>query len=451
MKVTILGIARSGIAAALASNRLGYDIFLSDFGMPEKRFIDEIEKLRLPYETGKHSDKVFEADLIVVSPGVPSTAPVISEAKNRGIRVISEIEFAFEHFKKPIIAITGTNGKTTTTTLIYNMLIASGLRAIIGGNIAPGIPLSNFILKDDDVDFIVAEISTFQLELIDRFNPVISVLTNISPDHIDRHKTMENYIKEKMKIFKNHKNSDYAVFNNEDINIKKYLFMIRGKQYRFSLRTDVSRGTFVRKEELIFRGDNKEKTICSVNDIALPGYHNRENVLAASCAAFLAGGTVEGIRYAIRNTNSIPHRLEYLGKVKGVIFYNNSMCTNPVAFRKSLEAISSKNIILIAGGREKDTGLGDMGKAIVEHVKYCVLIGELKDRLEAELNKYGFKNYFKTNDFEEAVRTAFKQAKKGEIVLLSPGAASFDMFKSFEDRGNRFKKLFNLIKREYED
>ncbi|NIA23564.1 MAG: UDP-N-acetylmuramoyl-L-alanine--D-glutamate ligase [Proteobacteria bacterium] len=451
MKVTILGIARSGIAAAMASNRLGYETFLSDYGIPEKRFIDEIEKLRLPYETGKHSEKIFETDLIVVSPGIPSTVPVISEARKRGIRVISEIEFAFEHFKKPIIAVTGTNGKTTTATLIYNMLIASGLKALIGGNIAPGIPLSNFVSNDDDVNFIVAEISTFQLELIDKFNPMISVLTNISPDHIDRHKTMENYIKEKMKIFKNHKSNDYAVFNNEDINIRKYLFMIMGKQYRFSSRTEVSRGTFVKNGELIFRDGNEEKTICSVSNIKLPGLHNMENVLAASCSVLLAGGSIEGIRTAVHDTNSIPHRLEYLGQVKGVIFYNNSMCTNPVAFRRSLEALSSKNIVLIAGGREKDTGLGDMGKAIVEHVKYCVLIGELKERLEKELNRYGFKNYFKTNDFEEAVRTAFRHAKKGEIVMLSPGAASFDMFKSFEDRGDQFKKLFGLIKREYED
>ncbi len=451
MKITVLGIARSGISAAMAAVRLGHEPFMSDFGVPEKRFIDEIEKMRIPYEIEKHSERVFESDVIVVSPGVPSNAPVIAEAKKRGKRVISEIEFAYENFEAPVIAVTGTNGKTTTTTLIYNMLIASGKKALIGGNIAPGIPLSNFILEDKDVDYIVAEISTFQLELIDKFNPIISVLTNISPDHIDRHKTMENYIKEKMKIFKNHGKSDYSVFNNEDLNTRKNLFMIKGQHYRFSSKKILNKGAYLKNEHLFFHDGENETEICSLNDIKLPGIHNVENVLAAACAAMLAGGSSEGIRKAIRTTNSIPHRLEYLGQIKGVHFYNNSMCTNPVAFRKSIEALSSKNIVLIAGGREKNTGLGDMGKAIVEHVKYCVLIGELKERLEKELKRYGYTNYYKTNDFEEAVRNAFKLAKKGDVVMLSPGAASFDMFNSFEDRGNKFKAIFNIMKKEYED
>jgi UDP-N-acetylmuramoylalanine--D-glutamate ligase len=450
MKVTVLGIARSGLSAAKAAMRLGYDVFISDIGKPDNIYLKELEKLHISFETDGHSSSVYDSDLIVVSPGIPINAEVIKKAYSNGIEVIGEIEFAYRHLNVPLIAITGTNGKTTTTTLIYNMLKNSGINVLIGGNIAPGIPLSSFIGQDKNINFIVAEISTFQLETIKRFNPIISVLTNITPDHIDRHITMDRYIKLKMRIFENHSKNDISIFNDMDFNTRKYQFMIKGKVYRFSLRNRDIKGTYIKGGKIYFYDDETYNELFDVSDIKFIGKHNIENVLAASCATVLAGGNVESIRETIKSTNSIPHRLEYLGNVNGIHFYNNSMCTNPVAFKSSLESLSNKNIILIAGGREKDTGLGEMGKSIVEHTKYTVLIGELKDKLEKEIIKYGYKNYSKTDDFEEAVSIAFKHANKDEVILLSPGAASFDMFKNFEDRGDQFKNIFKRMKEDNE-
>ncbi len=235
-----------------------------------------------------------------------------------------------------------------------------------------------------------------------------------------------------------------------DFNTRKCQFMIKGRVYRFSLGNRDIKGTYIKEGKGYFCDDETSNELFDINDIKLIGKHNIENVLAASCATLMAGGNAESIRETIKSTNSIPHRLEYLGSVNGIRFYNNSMCTNPVAFKSSLESFSNMNIILIAGGREKDTGLGEMGKSIVEQTKYTILIGELKDKLEKEVRKYGYKHYSKTNDFEEAVRIAFKHAKKNEVILLSPGAASFDMFKNFEDRGKQFKNIFKRIKEDNE-
>lgn len=406
-------MARSGIAAAKRLSAMGAKVMIS-----EVRSDVEVDPgLNITIELGGHTAKVLDADLIVVSPGIHLDIPILKEAKQKKIPIVSEIEIAYQILKKPIIAVTGTNGKTTTTTLIGEMLKAGGKKVAVAGNI--GYPL--VAVDDTDLDYIVAEISSYQLEAIKDFKPWISLVLNIQDDHIERHGSSKEYIRQKANIFKNQTGDDYLIFNEED---KRVVEMVKGARARlvgFS-KADASIVT-LKKEE-----------------IKIPGIHNLENALAAAQAAYLCGIERKTVADVLRTFPGVEHRIEPVKSIKGISFYNDSKATNPDSTLVALDTFNGKRVILILGGKDKGTSLDLLCKKVKEGVKAVVLIGEVTARFEQALGQAGYSEIKLSGSMEEAVKLSFDLGEGGDIVLLSPACASFDMFKDFEERGKVFKK-----------
>jgi len=370
----------------------------------------------------------------VLSPGVPSDIPILKQAKKMNIPVIGEIELAYSFLKKPIIAVTGTNGKTTTTALIGKMLKDNGYKAAVAGNI--GYPLIS--VNDSKLDYIVAEISSYQLETIKEFKPWISVILNITEDHLTRHKTMKEYVKAKAVIFKNQGKKDHLIFNADDKRVVKISRHAKCNKIAFSRVTYPKGGAFIKDKIIYF----KNKKICAVDDIRIKGEHNIENSLAAVSAAMLCNVPPASIRKTLIKFKGVEHRIEYVKKTGGVSFYNDSKGTNPDSTIVAIRTIyPAHDIVLILGGRDKMTDLTQMCKEVKEHVKEVVLLGEAKSRFMKNLKKYGYKRIHEAGNFADAVRRSYKLAVPGDAVLLSPACASFDMFKNFEERGKVFKKI----------
>ncbi|MBI5701341.1 UDP-N-acetylmuramoyl-L-alanine--D-glutamate ligase [Candidatus Saganbacteria bacterium] len=402
--VTVFGLGKSGFATAKKLSSLGAKVLAVEISPAEK--------------TEKSIEK---AELIVLSPGIDPDIDILKKARGRNIPVISEIELAFRFFTKPIIAVTGTNGKTTTATLIYEFIKASGRKVSLAGNI--GTPLVS--IDDTELDFIVAEISSYQLETILTFRPWISVITNLTPDHLTRHKSMGQYASAKARIYLNQRKTDYLVFNAEDPLVVKLIERSEARHVPFSKK---------------YAG---EVIPLSISDIEIKGEHNIENAMAAALAAKLAGVSNDVIAKVLREFPGVEHRIEYFIEKKGVKFYNDSKATNPDSTIVALRALrgDQKNIVLILGGRDKNTDLVEMNGLIKETVKTVILIGEASGRFEEGLAKVGFAGIKKASSLEEAVRISYGSASPGDFILLSPACASFDMFKDFEDRGRRFKEL----------
>lgn len=431
-KVTVLGLGRSGVSACRLLCKEGAVVFGSDSGKPDIRGAD------FTYETGGHSDRIFDADLIVVSPGIPADHAMLNEARRRGVEIIGEIELASQHFDGAIIAVTGTNGKTTTAALIKMMLDESGIKAVLGGNIAPGIPLSEAVLSAGGDTVMVAEVSTFQLETIKTFRPHIGIITNISPDHLDRHGDFSTYVALKRKLFINQEEDDFCVLNLEQSVTRQTDRVVRSKVWYFSTRQPVRNGAFLRHGSIYFARDGGKDVLFNTEDVLLPGMHNLENVLAASVACMLAGGDPEALRRAVQRFSGVPHRLELVRKLKGVTYINNSMCTNPVAFKRSLEGVTPP-FVLICGGRNKGLALEQMVKSITT-AKFTVIIGESAVPLSKALRRIGYDSFVIARSMDDATAVAAAHAEAGDTVLLSPGGSSFDMFEDFADRGERFKE-----------
>jgi UDP-N-acetylmuramoylalanine--D-glutamate ligase len=418
--VTIIGLARSGIAAAKKLASLGAKVFVSESA---QKTADELKGLNVEIETGGHTAKAIEAaDLIVVSPGVHLDIPILEEARKNGIPIISEVELAYRLLKKPIIAVTGTNGKTTTTTLIGELLKAGDKKVAVAGNI--GNPLVE--VDDSELDYIVAEISSYQLETTDRFKPWVSVILNIQPDHLDRHGSMREYIEQKSRIFKNQTGDDYVVFNADDPQVAKMVKKAKAKRIGFS---------------------KKEAGIITLSpaEIKIPGRHNLENALAAAQTAYLCGVDKATVAQVLRTFSGVEHRIEFITSINGVDFYNDSKATNPDSTMVAIETFAGKGLVLILGGKDKGTGLEDLTAMIKRHVKAVILLGEAKKRFGEALASAGYPNVCVVNSIEDTVKEGLRSAKAGEIVLLSPACASFDMFKNFEERGRIFKDAVNKI------
>jgi len=348
--------------------------------------------------------------------------------------VIGEIELAYSFLKKPIIAVTGTNGKTTTTALIGQMLKDSGYRTAVAGNI--GYPLIS--VNDSKLDYIVAEISSYQLETVRRFKPWISVILNITEDHLTRHKTMEEYAKAKAVIFKNQGKKDHLIFNIDDKRVAKISGIAKCNKTAFSRISRQKGGAFIKGGRIYF----KNKEICAVDDIRIKGEHNIENSLAAVSAAMLCNVPPASIHRTLMAFKGVEHRIEYVRRTKGVSFYNDSKGTNPDSTIVAIRTLYPvHDIILILGGRDKMTDLTQMCKEVKEHVKEVVLIGEAKDRFRKNLKKIGYKKIHEASNFAEAVKRSYKLAGPEDAVLLSPACASFDMFNNFEERGKVFKEI----------
>lgn len=446
-KFLVVGAGISGIKSALFLKKNGGDVFVND-NKPLDNLKNEakiLEENSIPFYFGGHKEEFFlDKDCIIVSPGVPHNTDLFNKARKKGIEIIGEMELASRFISTPIIAITGTNGKTTTTTLIGEILKNAGKNVFVGGNI--GNPLIEYA-DDDSKDLVVLEVSSFQLETISHFHPYGAILLNITPDHLDRYDGMEGYAEAKMRIFENQETFDFAVINEDDFWIKKYKYGILSEVFSFSVKNEVKRGAFYKDNKIILRHpllSNEE--IILAKDIALKGLHNMENVMASVITALELGIDLESIKQTLKRFSGLHHRVEFVDEINGVKFYNDSKGTNVGATEKALAGFNDK-VVLILGGRDKGGDYTFLNDEIRRIVKKIIAIGEAKDKIYQQLKD--IIPVIKEESFESAIRTAYKNAEEGEIVLLSPACSSFDMFSSYVERGNKFVEIVKKMKEEF--
>jgi UDP-N-acetylmuramoylalanine--D-glutamate ligase len=491
-RVLIVGLARSGIGAANLLVSLGAKVYVTDM-KPYDALEDNIKKLSPSIEiiAGAHPPEIFEAsDLIIVSPGVPLDTPPLNKARDKGIPIIGELELAYQAIRSIIhnrdsaaggvvcqgvepvtprfIGVTGTNGKSTTTTLIDLMLRKSGFRTITGGNIGNALTdeLNNARCNNQElrVDYVVAEISSFQLESIQSFKPSLSLILNITADHLDRYNSMEEYIDAKANIFKNQGTDEYLILNADDPEVMKlYQSRFRQKDSHvreintfFFSRTGEVEGIYLKKgglflnllstpgtalSESLQKGPVPPFSLISIDEIKMRGIHNIENAMASSLAAFISGCSPDAISDVLKDFPGLEHRLEYIGEINNIRFINDSKGTNIGAVMKSLE--SFENIVLIMGGRDKDGDFTRLKNLLRQKVKALILMGEAKEKIAKAVG--GAAHIIFVNDLHEAVHMSLSRASAGDVVLLSPGCTSFDMFSDFEERGRRFKEAVKEV------
>ena len=387
-------------------------------------------------ETGGHGERTFRGqDLIVVSPGVPVDAAQLVQAWALGESVIGEIELAAQFLPGPIVAITGSNGKTTTTTLTGEILSAGGLPTLVGGNI--GTPAISLAERAKPETVIVLEVSSFQLETIQTFRPTVAVVLNVTPDHLDRHRTLDAYVNAKARIFENQQPRDFAVLNMDDPTCVAMGPRTRAQVFWFSRQKEVALGACVRDGMIVFRDGTGEREVLPVADIPLKGLHNLENVLAAVCAGALMGCAPEKIQQAVREFKAVEHRLEFVVTIRGVDYYNDSKATNVDATIKALESFPA-NIHLILGGKDKGSDYTALNELLQKRAKRVYTIGAAAEKIESQIKGV---EVVHAETLENALRKANAVAQAGDVVLLAPACASFDQFKNYEQRGQVFKEI----------
>src|SRR5215471_16536249 len=437
-RALVVGLGKSGVASALFLKSRGARVTVSD-AKPEAELRNEILVLLehgIAIETGGHGDRTFRGqDLIVVSPGVPYDAPQLVQARNLAETVIGEIELAAEFLPGPIAAITGANGKTTTTTLAGEIVTAGGFTTLVGGNI--GTPAITFVDKATADTWTVLEVSSFQLETIVTFRPKIAAILNITPDHLDRHKTFANYVNAKARIFENQQPSDFTVLNADDATTASLADRTHTQLFWFSRKKSLERGAFVRDAHIVCRDSHGERTIMPLAEIPLKGAHNLENVLAGVAIGVLAGCQPEQIRSAVRNFKAVEHRLEFVTRIAGVEYYNDSKATNVDATIKALESFPG-NIHLILGGKDKGSDYTVLNDLLRERVKRVYTIGAAGAKIESQIKSAVEIDHSET--LETAIRRASESAVPGDVVVLAPACASFDQFQNYEHRGRVFKE-----------
>ena len=440
-KVLVVGLGKSGLAAALFLRRRGAQVTVSDVRSAEAlaKDIPALLDEGIMVEAGGHGLLTFRRqDLIVVSPGVPLDTPELVQVKNFGLPIIGEVELAARFLKGKTLAITGSNGKTTTTSLCGEILTAGKLPVAVGGNI--GLPVIALVDESKDDGWSVLEVSSFQLETTFEFRPEIAVILNITPDHLDRHGTFENYAAAKEKIFANQKADDALVLNADDDVASKTAARAKSKIFWFSRKRIVRQGACVHDGAIIFRASEQAspELVMKVVEIPLKGSHNVENVLAAVCAARLAGVDVEAIRSAVMKFRAVPHRLEFVATVNGVDYYNDSKATNVDAAMKAIDAFPG-GIHLILGGKDKNSDYRLMRPLLQERVKAIYTIGAAAEKIITHVE--GAAPIVNSGTLDMAIANAGNAAQPGEIVLLAPACSSFDQFQNYEHRGQVFKDL----------
>jgi UDP-N-acetylmuramoylalanine--D-glutamate ligase len=449
-RVLVVGLGKSGVASALFMKAHGAKVTVSDTksGDDLRNEIPVLLDHGITVETGGHGDRTFRGqDLIVVSPGVPVDAPPLVQARSLGETVIGEIELAAQFLPGPIVAITGSNGKTTTTTLVGEIMTAAGFPALVGGNI--GTPAISLADRANNETVIVLEVSSFQLETIQTFRPKVAVVLNVTPDHLDRHRTFEIYTDAKARIFENQQASDFAVLNADDPTCVAMGGRTRAQVYWFSRMKEVERGAWVRDGNVVFRDHSGQREILQVSEIPLKGAHNLENVLAAVCSGVLMGCAPEKIRQAVRDFKAVEHRLEFVATIGGVDYYNDSKATNVDATIKALESFPA-NIHLILGGKDKGSDYTVLNDLLRQRVKRVYTIGAAAAKIESQIvsSKNGGPEVVHAETLENAIRKAHAVAQEGDVVLLAPACASFDQFKSYEHRGKVFKEIVRSLSAE---
>lgn len=451
-KVLVVGIARSGVAAARLLLSRGALVIANDAKRESEigEAAEQLRKLGAMLSLGSHPESLFvNADLIVLSPGVPADLPQLEAARRAGIEIISEPELAGRFLRGRMIGVTGSNGKTTVTTLIGELMRAAGVEAIVGGNI--GMALTGLVESSTDRSWTVAELSSFQLEMIDSLRVNVAVVTNITPDHLDRHGSFENYVRAKHRIFLNQTEGDFAVLNGHDQGVAN-MIRTRGVPSRKVFFSSAGHQTLTGDMSQIYVEDDCVRTnmlvdhegsveVMRLEEIPLPGMHNVENVMTALAATFCAMGTgmegVPALRDAIKRFKGVEHRIEFVAEIDGIKFYNDSKATNVDSTVKALEAFE-RNIVLILGGKDKGSDYTVLAPLIGERVKQVILIGAASNKIEEQLRGVGPMS--RARSMEDAVAGAMEHATAGDIVLLAPACASFDMFDNYEHRGRVFKE-----------
>jgi UDP-N-acetylmuramoylalanine--D-glutamate ligase len=442
-RVLVVGLGKSGVASALFLKARGARVTVSDTKSPDE-LRGEIPKLLeggITVETGGHGERTFRGqDQIVVSPGVPVDAPQLAQAREQGIPVIGEIELAARFLKGRIVAITGSNGKTTTTALTGEVISTGGLESLVGGNI--GTPAISLVEESTNDSFVVLEVSSFQLETVQSFHPFIAMVLNITPDHLDRHSTFEAYVDAKARIFENQTGEDFAVLNADDPTCVGLASRTKARKIWFSRAKEVEAGAWLRSGQIVFRDDGQEREIMPVSEIKLKGAHNLENVLAAVCAGILTQIEPARIRRAVQEFRAVEHRLEYVATVRGVDFYNDSKATNVDATIKALESFPA-NIHLILGGKDKGSDYTVLKPLLKERARRVYTIGAAAEKIESHLG--GIVEVVRAGTLDAAVKRAATSAESGDVVLLAPACASFDQFENYEHRGTAFKQTVRAL------
>ena len=436
-RVVVLGGAESGVGAAVLAKVKGLDVFLSDKGQIKEEYVETLRKWEIPFEQGQHTEElILNADEVVKSPGIPGTVPMVQKIRERGIRVVSEIEFASRYDSAKKICITGSNGKTTTTSLIYYLLKNAGLNVGLGGNIGKSYA---YQVATEHFDYYVLEISSFQLDDIYDFRPDIAIITNITPDHLDRydHK-MENYVAAKFNITRNLTQDDCFIFDSDDAITIGHLnnIVLRCKMLPFSQEKEVPQGAFLRDNKMVIRYE-KEETDIFLEELALGGKHNIYNSMAAALAAKATGIENDVIRNSLATFQPIEHRLEPVLSIKDVLYINDSKATNVDSAWYALEC-QKQPVVWIVGGTDKGNDYSVLEDLVKEKVKAIVCLGVDNSKIHAAFEKL-VPIIADTASAEEAVRKSAELAHPGDVVLLSPCCASFDLFKNYEDRGEQFK------------
>jgi UDP-N-acetylmuramoylalanine--D-glutamate ligase len=431
----VLGLGKSGVAAANLGVKLGYNVFASDSG--NKRVIKKLNK-KVDTEFGGHSDKILHSDIVVKSPGIPCNISILKKAIKNKIKVLSEFAFSLGNSKyKKIIAITGTNGKTTTADLTAKIIKSVYKNSIVVGNI--GMPLADKALKTDKNTYITMELSSYQLEDTSDFRPHISVLLNITSDHLEHHRTMNAYIKAKENIFINQCREDFAILNYDDKICRRISSKVNANLIFFSKKI-LNKGVFYNNGKIAIKFAKKHFEIEPKINIA--GKHNIENILAATAAAYVAGISPKDIEKIISKYKGVEHRIEFVKTINGVDYYNDSKSTNVDSTRVALESFD-KNVLIIMGGRDKGFPYVPLKKLVKDKVKAIFLIGEAADKIKKDLIETT--TFYNCDNIENAVDKVYRVSTAGDTVLLSPACASFDQFKNFEERGNAFKRLVHKL------
>lgn len=444
-KVLVFGSGISGIGATRLLEQVGREVILYDgnASLDAEKIKKQIgEQTKTEVILGDLQEDVMKTlDLVVMSPGVPTDLPIVNKMRDMGIPIWGEIELAFTYGKGDVLAITGTNGKTTTTALLGEIMKNYKESVYVVGNI--GNPYTEVALDMSEESVAVAEVSSFQLETIHEFRPCVSAILNITPDHLNRHHTMEAYIEAKEDVAKNQTKDDTCVLNYEDEVLKKFGENVNAEVLYFSSRRKLDKGIYLENENIVYK-DEEETVVCHVEELQLLGTHNYENVMAATAMAIAYGVPMDVIRKTIKAFAGVAHRIEFVCEKNGVAYYNDSKGTNPDAAIKAVEAMNRKTL-LIGGGYDKDSEYEEWIQSFDGKVKHLVLLGQTREKIAETAKKLGFENIIMVDSLEEAVATCAKLAEPGEAVLLSPACASWGMFKNYEERGDKFKEFVNAL------
>jgi UDP-N-acetylmuramoylalanine--D-glutamate ligase len=435
IKTLVVGLGKTGLATARFLSRRGAQVTVTDRRQPSelREAIKEMESLGVLIEVGGHKKETFlNSDLIVPSPGVSMYMEELVESRAKGIKIVSEIELAAQFFKPPIIAVTGTNGKSTVVTLLGEIFRASNINVFVGGNL--GMPFIEAVESGKSFQYAILEISSFQLEWIEKFRPYIAVVLNITQDHLERYPDFKTYVNTKKNIFVNQKRSDFAVLNADDPNTAEIVKDIRSRIFLFSGKDNLRKGAYLKGNKIIYAIGEIVKEI-EIKNIYMRGKHNLENIMAAVIVSSICNCDEEAMKKTIDEFKGLPHRIQFVREVSGVKYYDDSKGTNVDAVLRALECFSSP-VILIAGGRDKESDFSPLKVPVKRKVKTLILLGEAKEKIAQQLQ--GSTEIMIVKDMKEAVEQAHSIAKKGDVVLLSPACASQDMFADYVERGNVF-------------